>query len=100
MKNQDRSCVCSHDCIYAVIHGQDMTVTIRDAARNFIGSRMPAKSLELQHTIRLIRELDTEIAEMEAEIETQRREKVELCAVTFQRSFDCFTATEDRSVSE
>lgn len=31
---------------------------------------MPAKSLELQHTIRLIRELDAEIAEIEAEIET------------------------------
>ena len=49
---------------------RDMAVTIRDAARNSIGSRMPAKSLELQHTIRLIRELDTEIHEIEAEIET------------------------------
>ena len=29
---------------------------------------MPAKSLELQHTIRLIRELDSEIAETEREI--------------------------------
>ena len=49
---------------------RDMAVTIRDAARNSIGSRMPAKSLELQHTIHLIRELDTEIHEIEAEIET------------------------------
>ena len=47
-----------------------MAVEIRDAARNSIGSRMPAKSLELQHTIRLIRELDTEIEEIEAEIQT------------------------------
>ena len=49
---------------------RDMAVTIRDAARNSIGSRMPAKSLELQHTIHLVRELDTEIHEIEAEIET------------------------------
>src|SRR5699024_12615212 len=37
---------------------RDMALEIRDAARNSIGSWMPAKSLELQHTIRLIRELD------------------------------------------
>ena len=49
---------------------RDMAVTIRDSARNSIGSRMPAKSLELQHTIHLVRELDTEIHEIEAEIET------------------------------
>lgn len=30
---------------------------------------MPAKSLELQHTIRLIRELDREISDIEAEID-------------------------------
>ncbi len=42
-------------------YGRDMAVEIRDAARRSIGSRMPAKSLELQHTIRLIRELDAEI---------------------------------------
>lgn len=50
--------------------GRDMAVTIRSAAQNSVGSCMPAKSLELQHTIRLIRELDAEIAEIEAEIET------------------------------
>ena len=49
---------------------RDVAVRIRDAARNSVGSRMPAKSLELQHTIRLIRELDSEIAEIEAEIKT------------------------------
>ena len=50
-------------------YGRDMAVEIRDAARNSIGSRMPAKSLELRHTIHLIRELNTEIEEIEAEIQ-------------------------------
>lgn len=49
-------------------YGRDMAVEIRDAARRSIGSRMPAKSLELQHTIRLIRELDAEIREIETAI--------------------------------
>lgn len=49
---------------------RDMALEIRDAARNSIGSRMPAKSLELQHTIRLIRELNAEIAEIEQQIQT------------------------------
>ena len=49
---------------------RDMALAIRNAARNSIGSRMPAKSLELQHTIRLIRELDTEIAEIEEQIQS------------------------------
>ena len=53
---------------------RDMAFSIRDAARMSIGSRMPAKSLELQHTIRLIRELDAEIHEIEAEIETMMDE--------------------------
>ena len=43
-------------------------IELRDAARISVGSAMPAKSLELQHTIRLIRELDAEISEIEAEI--------------------------------
>ena len=55
-------------------HKRDMALSIRDAARMSIGSRMPAKSLELQHTIRLIRELDAEIHEIEAEIETMMDE--------------------------
>lgn len=42
--------------------------SFREAARNSIGSNMPAKSLELKHTIRLIRELDSEIDEIENEI--------------------------------
>ena len=49
---------------------RDMALEIRDAARNSIGFRMPAKSLELQHTIRLIRELNVEIAEIEGQIQS------------------------------
>ena len=45
-------------------------VEIREAARHSIGSTMPAKSLELQHTIRLIFELDREISEIETAIKT------------------------------
>ncbi len=51
-------------------YGRDKALAIRGAARNSIGQRMPAKSLELQHTIRLIRELDAEIDEVEASIQT------------------------------
>ena len=47
---------------------REKAVEIREAARCSIGSTMPAKSLELQHTIRLIRELDREIEEIEASI--------------------------------
>lgn len=49
-------------------HGRHTAETIREAARHSIGISMPAKSLELQHTIRLIRELDSEISEIEDEI--------------------------------
>ena len=44
------------------------TDQIRQAARKSIGSYLPAKSLELKHTIKLIRELNSEITEIEAEI--------------------------------
>ena len=50
-------------------YGKDKAMEIREAARASIGSVMPAKSLELRHTIRLIRELDAEIREIEAAIE-------------------------------
>ena len=49
---------------------RDMALEIRDAARSSIDSRVPAKSLELQHTIRLIRELDAEIEEIEEQIQS------------------------------
>ena len=48
---------------------RDIALEIRDAARSSVGSRMPAKSLELQHTIWLIRELNSEIAEIEEQIQ-------------------------------
>lgn len=47
-----------------------MAVTIREAARTSIGSIIPAKSLEMKHTISLIRELDSAIDDIEAEIKT------------------------------
>lgn len=51
-------------------YGRDIAVSIRDAARASVGSVMPAKSLELRHTIRLIWELDIEIADIEASIQS------------------------------
>lgn len=49
-------------------YGREVAIEFRDAARNSIGSNMPAKSLELKHTIDLIRVLDGEISEIEASI--------------------------------
>ena len=57
------------ECASRGHYGREQAVEIRDAAKVSIGSRIPAKSLELQHTIRLIHELDTEIAEIEAAIQ-------------------------------
>ena len=50
-------------------YGRDKAVEIRESARTSIGSVMPAMSLELRHTIRLIRELDAEINEIETAID-------------------------------
>ena len=55
-------------------YGRDMATTLRDAARCSVGSAMPAKSLELQHTIRLIRELDAEIEDIETAIQSMMDE--------------------------
>ena len=49
-------------------YDREKAIEIRETARRSIGSAMPAKSLELQHTIRLIRELDRVIDEIEAAI--------------------------------
>ena len=57
--------------LYQASHGRyskDTAIILREAARNSIGSNMPAKSLELKHTINLIRVLDDEISEIENEI--------------------------------
>lgn len=50
-------------------YGREKAIEIRNAARASIGSQMPAKSLELLHTIHLIQELDREIDDIEAEIQ-------------------------------
>lgn len=49
-------------------YSRDMAMEIREAARNSIAADLPAKSLELQHTIRMIRELNAEIADIEEAI--------------------------------
>ena len=51
-------------------YDREKAVEIREAAKTSIGSVMPAKSMELQHTIRMIRELDKEIDEIEDAIKT------------------------------
>ena len=49
-------------------YGKETAIAFRNAARTSIGSNMPAKSLELKHTIRLIQELTSEIDEIKNEI--------------------------------
>lgn len=49
-------------------YNRDTAILFRDNARNSIGCYMPAKALELKHTIKLIRELNTEIHEIDIEI--------------------------------
>ena len=49
-------------------YSREKAIEIREAARVSVGSDMPAKSLELRHTLRLICELDSEITEIESEI--------------------------------
>ena len=49
-------------------YSRDKAIQLREAARHSIGSVMPAKSLELKHTIKLIGELTEEIDEIETEI--------------------------------
>ena len=52
-------------------HGRyrcEKAIEIRDVARNSIGTSMAAKSMELKHTIRLIRIISDEITEIEARI--------------------------------
>ena len=57
-------------------YGKDTAVMFRDAARGSIGSHMPAKSLELKHTIKLIQELTVEIDEIEAAIKRIMDEEI------------------------
>lgn len=58
-------------------YGKDMAIRFREAARSSIGSHMPAKSLELKHTIKLIQELTAEIDEIEAAIKQIMDEEIQ-----------------------
>ncbi len=49
---------------------RDKAILFRDAAKNSIGVFMPAKALELKHTICLIQELTKEITEIETAIKS------------------------------
>ena len=51
-------------------YGKETAIIFREAARSSIGSNMPAKALELKHTIKLIQELTSEIDEIESEIKS------------------------------
>jgi len=57
-------------------YGRDTAVLFREAARTSIGSHMPAKSLELKHTIHLIQELTSEIDEIETTIKRIMNEEI------------------------
>lgn len=57
-------------------YGKDTAVLFRETARTSIGSCMPAKSLELKHTIKLIQELTLEIDEIEAQIKQIMDEEI------------------------
>lgn len=61
---------------------KDTAVLFWEAAKNSIGSVMPAKSLELKHTIRLIRELTAEIDEIEAAIKRIIDEEIQAPILT------------------
>lgn len=49
-------------------YDKNTALTIKAAAKSSIGLNMPAKSLELKHTLALMKELDKEIQEIENEI--------------------------------
>ena len=51
-------------------YGRDKAIQIREAARCSIGIYMPTKALELKHTIKLIREFNNEITEIETAIKS------------------------------
>ncbi|MBQ4288336.1 MAG: IS110 family transposase [Clostridia bacterium] len=51
-------------------YGRDMAISIRNAASSSIGSVIPAKSLELKHTIHLINIISDEINEVELAIDS------------------------------
>ena len=59
------------DILYEASHGRyhlPKAEEIKEAAKNSIGTKVPAKSMELRHTINLILEMNQEICEIEREI--------------------------------
>ena len=58
-------------------YGKDTAILFRKTAKTSIGSLMPAKSLELKHTIKLIQELTAEIDEIEAAIKRIMDEEIQ-----------------------
>ncbi len=59
--------------LYAASKGRynhDKVIQIREAAKNSIGTYMPAKALKLKHTIKLIKKFNNEIAEIEVTIQS------------------------------
>ena len=57
-------------------YDKNTAIHFREAAKNSIGSVMPAKSLELKHTIKLIQELTTEIDEIETAVKRIMDEEI------------------------
>lgn len=57
-------------------YGKDTAILFRETAMRSIGSYMPAKSLELKHTIKLIQELTAEIDEIEVAIKRIMDEEI------------------------
>lgn len=59
------------EILYEASHGRynlQKAEEIKEAAKNSIGTKIPAKSMELRHTINLILEMNQEIGEIEREI--------------------------------
>ena len=63
-------------------YSKDTAIIFRETAKTSIGSVMPAKSLELKHTIKLIQELTIEIDEIEAEIKRIMDEEIDFPILT------------------
>lgn len=51
-------------------YDRNKAIQIREAAINSIGTYMPAKALELKHTVKLIKEFNNEITEIESAIQS------------------------------
>lgn len=63
-------------------YGKDDANLFRESARNSIGSVMPAKSMELKHTVKLIQELTVEIDEIETAIKRIMDDEIQSPIIT------------------